>query len=157
MFNARQMIAYFLFLLLYLFFLCIWGCLPLVCIANSTGWKLCRGLTFAQHQTILIRQSMEVMEVEIKSDCHWHKAGVYIVLLVFHFVFMATNGATSISDGILSLRLQMVAKSQEIQSGYVFSRVEGWSPQLAELPLKIENPPRLEQYCGAIGLLPWQI
>ena len=79
MFNARQMIAYFLFLLLYLFFLCIWGCLPLVCIANSTGWKLCRGLTFAQHQTILIRQSMEVMEVEIKSDCHWHKAGVYFV------------------------------------------------------------------------------
>ena len=80
--------------------------------------------------------------MEIKSDCHWRKAGVYIVLIGISF---------------LSLRLQMVAKSQEIQSGYVFSRVEGWSPQLAELPLKIENPPRLEQYCGAIGLLPWQI
>ena len=101
-------------------------------------------------------QTMEVMEVEIKSDCHQgrclHRFDWYFI-----FIFMATNGATSISDGILSLRLQMVAKSQEIQSGYVFSRVEGWSPQLAELPLKIENPPRLEQYCGAIGLLPWQI
>ena len=101
-------------------------------------------------------QTMEVMEVEIKSDCHQgrclHRFDWYFI-----FIFMATNGATSISDGILSLRLQMVAKSQEIQSGNVFSRVEGWSPQLAELPLKIENPPRLEQYCGAIGLLPWQI
>ena len=29
---------------------------------------------------------------------------------------MTTNGAGSISDGILPLRLQMVAKSQEIQS-----------------------------------------
>ena len=85
--SMQDVIAYLLFPFAVFVFLCIWGCLPLICIANSTGWKLCRGLTFAHHQIIFIRQSMKVMEVEIKSEWrNWRKAGVYIVLIGVSFL-----------------------------------------------------------------------